>query len=162
MKKLNDGNKNFMETMNALKGIPQKTSGIDAVEFPTNHPLLTDANGKLGGNIAEFYYENEEDKQNAYRFAEICMEATHNTNDCLLRMIQCYPFIRGGIYPTEEIKINGHTYYVDHDKGVLCDEYAHILSELTENEKTRFSKVKNDAYLDATITAILKKRAGLR
>lgn len=136
--KTND--KNTIETMAELRKCMEINLGMDEIEFPD-------------GTKERFYYNGEEDRQAAIRFAQICFNATNDTVKAKQMMRTCFTLLTKGITPTEMIEMRGSTYYIDHTKKLLCNSYGNTVAELTEEEKSIEDK--------QAISIILKQRANL-
>jgi hypothetical protein len=139
MTKLNGTNKNVMETMAELKNVGNIKLGIEEIEFPD-------------GTKKKFYYNGEEDKQAAIDFAQICFNATNNTNAAKRMMEICFALLTKDITPTEMTALSdGMEYYIDHKRKLLCDKYGNIIVELEEDEKEIKDKL--------AISRLLQERA---
>ena len=140
MAKLQNGtNKGVIETMEELKAVPAIQLGIDEVEFPD-------------GTKEKFYYNGEEDRQAAITFAQICYNATNNTQAAKVMMATCFALLTKGIMPTATTVLgDGITYYIDHKRKLLCDKRGNIIVELEDDEK----KIKDKL----AITRLLEERA---
>ena len=140
MAKLSNGaNKSVIETMEELKSTSGINLGIDEIEFPD-------------GTKEKFYYNGEADRQAAINFAQICYNATNNTEQAKCMMATCFALLTKNIMPTEAVTLeDGLTYYVDHKRKLLCDKYGNIVVELEEDEKAIEDKL--------AITRLLKERA---
>ena len=124
MAKLNNGsNKSVIETMQELQNTPSIKLGIDEVEFPD-------------GTKEKFYYNGEEDRQAAITFAQICYNATNNTQAAKAMMKTCFALLSNGITPMDTTVLgDGITYYIDYKRKLMCDSRGDILVELEEDEK---------------------------
>ena len=131
-------NKNVLETMAELKNVANINLGVDTIEFPD-------------GTKEKFFFNGEEDKQAAIRFAQICYNATNDTCKAKQMMATCFALLTNGITPTETVEICGTIYYIDHEKKLLCDSCGNTIVELTEEEKAIED--------NRAITIILKERA---
>lgn len=129
MTKLTTNNKNLIDTMAELANTPNMNLGIDEIEFPD-------------GTKEKFYYNGEADRQAAIAFAQICFNATNDTAKAKQMMSQCFALMTKGITPTEEILIDGITYYIDHNRKLLCDRYGEIIVELEDDEKEIFNDIR--------------------
>lgn len=140
MAKLTNGsNKNVVETMAELMNTPNMNLGIDEIEFPD-------------GTKEKFYYNGEEDRQAAIAFAQICFNATNDTIKAKQMMATCFALMVRNITPTEIVVLSdGNTYYVDHERKLLCTAYGNIITELEEDEKAIVDKL--------AITRLLTERA---
>lgn len=139
MAKLNNNNKDVIETMAQLLNTNGINLGTDEVEFPD-------------GTKEKFIYNGEEDRQAAINFAQICFNATNDTKSAKQRMAICYALLIKGITPTEETVLgDGGTYYIDHKRKLLCNKYGNIIVELEEDEKVIEDKL--------AITRLLQERA---
>ena len=139
MAKLQNGtNKGVIETMQELINTPSIKLGIDEVEFPD-------------GTKEKFYYNGEEDRQAAFRFAQICFNATNDTIKAKQMMATCFALLTKNITPTATTCLDGITYYIDHKRKLLCDSYGNIIVELEEDEK----KIKDKL----AVTRLLEERA---
>lgn len=117
--KTND--KNVLETMAEIKKA-NINLGMEEIEFPN-------------GQKEKFYYSGEEDKQAAINFAQICYNATNDTYKAKQMIQTCQALLIKGIMPTEMVEIYGATYYIDHDKKLLCNRNGNTIAELTEEER---------------------------
>lgn len=149
MTKLNTNNKNLIETMTELANNPNINLGIDEIEFPD-------------GTKEKFYYNGEEDKQAAIAFAQICFNATNDTAKAKQMMNVCFALLTKGITPTEETVLgDGITYYIDHNRKLLCDKYGNIVVELEDDEKEIFTDISRyDIRL--AITRLLQERGEVK
>lgn len=139
MTKLASTNKNVIETMAELRSTHGMNLGIDEIEFPD-------------GTKEKFYYNGEEDRQAAIAFAQICFNATNDTAKAKRMMATCFALLTKGITPTEETVLgDGITYYIDHNRKLLCDKHGNIIVELEEDEKGIKDKL--------AITRLLQERA---
>lgn len=140
MAKLTNGsNKNVVETMVELMSTPNMNLGIDEIEFPD-------------GTKEKFYYNGEADRQAAIAFAQICFNATNDTMKAKQMMATCFALLVRNITPTEIVVLNdGITYYIDHERKLLCTKYGDIITELEEDEKTITDKL--------AISRLLQERA---
>ena len=149
MTKLNNTNKNVIETMAELKNISNINLGVDEIEFPD-------------GTKEKFYYNGEEDRQAAITFAQICFNATHNTNAAKQMMATCFALLTKGIAPTEMTVLgDGITYYIDHNRKLLCDKYGNIIVELEDDEKEIFNDIRR-TDIKLAITRLLQERAEVK
>ena len=133
-------NKTVIETIAELKKA-KINLGMEEIEFPNGHK-------------EKFYYNGEEDKQAAINFAQICYNATNDTYKAKQMMQTCFLLLTKGINPDEMVEARGTTYYIDHDKKILCNSNGSTVAELTEDEQDITDK--------KAISAILKARAGVR
>ena len=139
MAKLNNTNKDVIETMAELIKAPNINLGIEEIEFPD-------------GTKEKFYYNGEEDRQAAINFAQICFNATNNTVQAKRMMSTCFALLTKGITPTASTVLSdGITYYIDHKRKLLCNKYGNIIVELEEDEQ----KIKDKL----AITRLLMERA---
>lgn len=138
--KINNGtNKDVIATMQELMNTKGIQLGIDEVEFPD-------------GTKEKFYYNGEEDRQAAITFTQICFNATNDTAKAKQMMKTCFALLTKGITPTAmTVLSDGITYYIDHNRKLLCDKYGNIIVELEEDEK----KIKDKL----AITRLLEERA---
>ena len=146
MAKLQNGsNKDVIATMAELKNTPNMNLGVDEIEFPD-------------GTKEKFYYNGEEDRQAAITFAQICYNATNNTVHAKQMMATCFALLTKGIMPTATTVLgDGCTYYIDHNRKLMCDPYGNILVELEEDEKQIFADItREDVKL--AITRLLMER----
>ena len=100
--KINKTNtKNVVETLKEIRTQPNMECGIDTIEFPD-------------GTIENFYYNGEADKQAALKFAEICVNATDNTQEAKRMMFICFQLMINNIIPERIIVLeNGKELYLD-------------------------------------------------
>lgn len=149
MTKLTNNNKNVVETMAELINTPNMNPGIDEIEFPD-------------GKKEKFFFNGEEDRRAAIAFAQICYNATNDTNKAKRMMTTCFALLTNKITPTEETVLgDGMTYYIDHNRKLLCDKYGNIIVELEEDEKEIFADIRrNDIRL--AITRLLQERAEVK
>lgn len=149
MTKLNTNNKNLIETMAELANNPNINLGIDEIEFPD-------------GTKEKFYYNGEEDRQAAIAFAQICFNATNDTIKAKQMMSVCFALLTKGITPTEQTVLgDGITYYIDHNRKLLCDKYGNIVVELEDDEKEIFADISRyDIRL--AITRLLQERGEVK
>jgi hypothetical protein len=139
MTKLNNTNKNVVDTMAELVNTNGMNLGIDEIEFPD-------------GTKEKFFYNGEDDRQAAIAFAQICFNATNDTAKAKQMMATCYALLTKGITPTQETVLgDGGTYFIDHKRKLLCDKYGNIIVELEDDEK----KIKDKL----AITRLLEERA---
>lgn len=148
MTKLTNNNKNLIETMNELANTPNMNLGIDEIEFPD-------------GTKEKFYYNGEADRQAAIAFAQICYNATNDTAKAKQMMANCFSLMTKGIMPTEEVLIDGITYYIDHNRKLLCDKYGNIIVELEDDEKEIFNDIRRKD-IRLAITRLLEERATVK
>ena len=144
MAKLNNTNKGIIETMAELTNMPNMKLGIDEIEFPD-------------GTREKFFYNGEEDRQAAITFAQICYDATHDTMAAKQMMVVCFSVLTNGSVPTAPtVRSNGTTYYMDHKRKLLCDQYGNIIVDLDDDEKkikdkfaiTRLLEEKGNRYIE--------------
>jgi hypothetical protein len=149
MTKLTNNNKNLIDTMNELANTPNMNLGVDEIEFPD-------------GTREKFYYNGEADRRAAIAFAQICFNATNDTAKAKQRMANCFALMTKGIMPTEEVVLgDGCTYYIDHNRKLLCDKYGNIIVELEDDEKEIFNDIRrNDIRL--AISRLLTDRAEVK
>ena len=138
MAKLTSGNKNVVEVMEQLAKKNNMQMGIDTIEFPD-------------GSKEQFFYNGEEDRKAAIEFAQICLDATHNTPEAKIMMATCFALKVNNIIPTEIVEIEGSKYYIDHERKILCDSMANIIAELEKDE--------NEISEKKAITLLLTERA---
>lgn len=125
--------------MQELKNTTNIQLGIDEIEFPD-------------GTKEKFYFNGEEDRQAALDFAQICFNATNDTAKAKRMMETCFILLSKGITPTYETALSdGITYYIDHNRKLLCDKYGNIIVELEEDEQGIKDKL--------AITRLLEERA---
>lgn len=148
MTKLTNNNKNLIDTMNELANTPNMNLGIDEIEFPD-------------GTREKFYYNGEADRQAAIAFAQICFNATNDTAKAKQMMSQCFALMTKGITPTEEVLIDGITYYIDHNRKLLCDRYGEIIVELEDDEKEIFNDIRRKD-IRLAISRLLEERATVK
>jgi hypothetical protein len=77
-------------------------------------------------------------------------------------MQTCFTLMTKGITHTQETVLgDGMTYYIDHNRKLLCDKYGNIIVELEEDEKEIFADIhRNDIKL--AITRLLQERAEVK
>lgn len=141
MAKLNNGTKkDVIETMAELKNTAGINLGIDEIEFPD-------------GTKEKFYFNGEEDRQAAIKFAQICFDSTNNNPaQAKQRMRICFALLSKGITPDTSIPLSdGIEYYIDYKRKILCDKQGNIIVELEEDEK----KIKDKL----AISRLLQERA---
>ena len=148
MTKITNNNKNLIETMNELANTPNMNLGIDEIEFPD-------------GTKEKFYYNGEADRQAAIAFAQICFNATNDTAKAKQMMANCFALMTKGIMPTEEVLIDGITYYIDHNRKLLCDKYGNIIVELEDDEKEIFNDIRRKD-IRLAISRLLEERATVK
>jgi hypothetical protein len=149
MAKLNNTNKNVIETMAELLSTNGINLGIDEIEFPD-------------GTKEKFYYNGEEDRQAAINFAQICFNATNDTIKAKQMMQVCFALLTKGITPTAQTVLgDGITYYIDHQRKLLCDKYGNIIVELEEDEKEVFTDISRDD-VKLAISRLLQGRAEVK
>ena len=148
MTKLTTNNKTLIETMNELANTPNMNLGIDEIEFPD-------------GTKERFYYNGEADRQAAIAFAQICFNATNDTAKAKRMMQTCFTLMTKGITPTEEVLIDGITYYIDHNRKLLCDKYGEIIVELEDAEKEIFNDIRRKD-IRLAISRLLEERATVK
>ena len=149
MTKLTNTNKNVIETLAELINTPNMNLGVDEIEFPD-------------GTKEKFYYNGEEDRQAAIDFAQICFNATHNTIEAKRMMATCFALLTKGITPTEMTVLgDGITYYIDHNRKLLCDKYGNIIVELEDDEKEIFNDIRR-TDIKLAITRLLQERAEVK
>ena len=147
MAKLTNGsNKNVIETMAELRNVPNMNLCIEEIEFPD-------------GTKEKFYCNGEEDKQAAINFAQICYNATNDTMKAKQMMATCFALLTKNITPTVMTVLgDGITYYIDHNRKLLCDKYGNIVVELEDDEKEIFADTtRKDIKL--AISRLLQERA---
>ena len=145
MAKLNNTNKNVIETMAELLKADNMKLGIDEIEFPD-------------GTKEKFYYNGEQDRQAAITFAQTCFNATNDTAKAKQMMATCYALLTKGIVPTAQTVLSdGITYYIDHNRKLLCDKYGNIVVELEDDEKEIFADISRDD-VKLAITRLLEER----
>lgn len=149
MTKLESNNKNLIDTMAELANTPNMNLGIDEIEFPD-------------GTKEKFYYNGEEDRQAAIAFAQICYNATNDTVKAKQMMQSCFTLMTKGITPTEETVLgDGITYYIDHNRKLLCDKYGEIIVELEDDEKEVFNDIRRKD-IRLAISRLLTERAEVK
>ena len=149
MTKLTNNNKNLIETMTELANTPNMNLGIDEIEFPD-------------GTREKFYYNGEADRQAAIAFAQICFNATNDTAKAKQMMANCFALMTKGIMPTEETVLgDGGTYYIDHNRKLLCDKYGNIIVELEDDEKEIFNDIRRKD-IRLAISRLLTERAEVK
>lgn len=149
MAKINTNNKNLIETMAELANTPNMNLGIDEIEFPD-------------GTKEKFYYNGEADRKAAIAFAQICYNATNDTTRAKRMMQECFALMTKGITPTEETVLgDGGTYYIDHNRKLLCDKYGEIIVELEDDEKEIFNDIRR-GDIKLAISRLLKERAEVK
>lgn len=149
MTKLTNNNKNLIETMAELANTPNMNLGIDEIEFPD-------------GTKEKFYYNGEADKQAAIAFAQICFNATNDTAKAKQMMANCFALMTKGITPTEETVLgDGGTYYIDHNRKLLCNKYGNIIVELEDDEKEIFNDISRKE-IKLAISRLLTERAEVK
>ena len=149
MTKLTNNNKNLIETMAELANTPNMNLGIDEIEFPD-------------GTKEKFYYNGEADRQAAIAFAQICYNATNDTAKAKRMMQTCFTLMTKGITPTEETVLgDGGTYYIDHNRKLLCDKYGEIIVELEDDEKEAFNDIRRQD-IRLAISRLLTERAEVK
>ena len=146
--KITTNNKSLIETMNELANTPNMNLGIDEIEFPD-------------GTKEKFYYNGEADRQAAIKFAQICYNATNDTARAKRMMRECFALMTKGITPTEEVLIDGITYYVDHNRKLLCDKNGEIIVELDDDEKEIFNDIRRKD-IRLAISRLLEERATVK
>lgn len=123
MKLTNGTNKNVVETMAELINAKDINLGIDEIEFPD-------------GTKEKFYYNGEADRQAALNFAQICFNATNDTDKAKQMMKTCFMLLSKGITPScQTVMSDGITYYIDYERKLLCDRNGNIIVELEEDEQ---------------------------
>lgn len=135
-----EATKDVINTMKEINAAANMNLGIDSIEFPD-------------GTIEPFYYNGEDDRQAAIKFATICVNATTDTIEAKRRMRICFSLKANGINPERIITLdNGKELYLDVKKKALYDGDGSAYVELTEEEK----KIKMP--VDA-LALLLKERA---
>ena len=134
-----ESKKNVIETLNEIKAQPNMNCGIDEIEFPD-------------GTKEKFYFNGEDDRQAAIKFATICVNATDNTQEAKRMMYICFQLMTKNVNADRIVEVNGCEYYLDHNQGKLFDGNGYKVVGLTEEEMAL------ELNIDA-MALILKERA---
>lgn len=134
-----ESKKNVIEALNEIKAQPNMNCGGDEIEFPD-------------GTKEKFYFNGEEDRQAAIKFATICVNATDNTREAKRMMYICFQLMTKNVNADRIVEVNGCEYYLDHNQGKLFDGNGCEVVGLTEEEMAL------ELNIDA-MTLILKERA---
>ena len=116
---------NTISVISAMKADQRMNLGVATVTLPD-------------GTQLPFYYNGEDDKQLAIKFATICYEATKNTQKCMALMYSCFKLLTAGISPDEVITEYGGELYLDYGQALIADCDAEILVSLSKEEKKLF------------------------
>ena len=134
-----ESKKNVIEALNEIKAQPNMNCGIDEIEFPD-------------GSKEKFYFNGEEDRQAAIKFATICVNATDSTQEAKRMMYICFQLMTKNVNADRIVEVNGCEYYLDHNQGKLFDGNGCEVVSLTEEEMALGLNID-------TIALILKERA---
>ena len=130
---------NNIENINITINNTNNTQSIIGAMKADNRNQLGQATVTLpSGRKLPFYYNGEDDKQLAIKFATICYEATQDDQKCMALMYSCFRLLTAGISPDEVITEYGEELYLDYSKKVVVDGSATVLVELTDEEKKLF------------------------
>lgn len=142
--KINKENeKNVVETLKEIRLQPNMECGVDEIEFPD-------------GTKEKFYYNGENDRQAAIKFATICVNATSNTAKAKKMMATCYQLMINNIVPERIITgENIGELYLDVEKKALYTSFGAKYVGLSEEEKNM------DMSVDV-LAMFLKERAERR
>ena len=116
---------NTISVISAMKADQRMNLGVATVTLPD-------------GTQLPFYYNGEDDKQLAIKFATICYEATKNTQKCMSLMYSCFKLLTAGISPDEVITEYDDELYLDYGQALIADGCANILVSLNKEEKKLF------------------------
>ena len=122
--KINKENeKNVIETLKEIRLQPNMECGVDEIEFPD-------------GTKEKFYYNGENDRQAAIKFATICVNATNDTAKAKKMMATCYLLMINNIVPERVIVVeNIGDLYLDVEKKALYTSCGTEYVSLSEEEK---------------------------
>lgn len=134
-----ESKKNVIEALNEIKAQPNMNCGIDEIEFPD-------------GTKEKFYFNGEDDRQAAIKFATICVNATDNTQEAKRMMYICFQLMTQNVNADRIVEVNGREYYLDHNQGKLFDGNGCEVVSLTAEEMAL------ELNIDA-MALILKERA---
>jgi len=122
--KINKENeKSVVETLKEIRLQPNMECGVDEIEFPD-------------GTKEKFYYNGENDRQAAIKFATICVNATNNTAKAKKMMVTCYQLMINNIVPERIITVEDvGDLYLDVEKKALYTSFGTEYVSLSKEEK---------------------------
>lgn len=136
--------KTVADVMEEIKSHPNMECGVEEIIFPD-------------GSKEKFYYNGKEDRDAAIVFAQICINATDDSNKAKRMMFICFNLMVKGICPTEVVKLSAGEAYVDHKKGIIVDQMGNTIAEVKDEEKVLCGS--NVPSVRNIITSLLVERA---
>lgn len=136
--------KTVADVMEEIKTHPNMECGVEEIIFPD-------------GSKEKFYYNGKADRDAAIVFAQICINATDDSNKAKRMMFICFNLMVKGICPTEVVKLSAGEAYVDHPKGIIVDQMGNTIAKLNDDERVLCGS--NVQSVRNIITSLLIERA---